>query len=1815
MWLAPVGHQPRLKVVLVVLGCLVSCGLQAQENRGIEELRIRAEQAYLSGDLTGALPDFEKLVSLFPEEGCLHGRLAGCALTEPGRMTLARRHLRIANKMGCADVDLEFHRARLAQLEYDFERARDLYAAYLALAGKKARFKAEAERGALMSASVKWSPNEAVGLEVRDRISADPKAAFRFFRPETPGLRLVNVPVALRSKADLKTDPERMAFHDGDTVLVYSSLGKKGQFGWDLFRISLAGGSYGKEERLSDQVNTVFDERDAYLSPDGVLYFSSDRPGGLGGYDIYAVSWANGQPVGEVYRLPFPINSVNDDAFFIPEPDGGAWFASNRAAEQGRVHAYRVSLSEQPFVAGTVAWVEEEVESAKLTLRVYENGEIRTEKDLRNVEANRVLLSENVEGTSVRVVLEDGEGRIVSEAFGNVETAWELQKQGGGWAMVERVEQDWAMLADLQETEPAKNTSEGGATETPSNAPEGAQGSSVQAAVVQASEVSNWSAWVSSQMEVESAALALDDGVEDASAAPPSENTADAATTGDSNATSTEVTGVVDPARELETSGSEGEGGGQESDVAQSQSSDPLNAVDSETGTSLPEGRPITSSSAGVPDAKADVAFDAGKAPDQAQLSLMLEEDEEAVVALWEEKLNRILVLESGFLDEPDMRKAGELFDLMEEVEAWSPEASMVDIRYRDGADFTEIREMLEAWSYAVQSASKASLAKLAGDAVMAVRRQKLALRELREAGGADVMAAMYSWSDWRDAQRGIEGVDPALGEWTIEAGDAVIEQWEEGLAAGEEVWSRKLRSGWRGDWLTLQDMEVSRNKEIWNEVRSELVLEKADEELAAKRALDATAAAEALAVETAAAEALAVETAAAGAAAAEALAVEAAVAEAAAAEAAAAEAAAAEALAVEAAVAEAAAAEAAAAEAAAAEAAVAEAAAAEALAVETAAAEAAVAEAAAAEAAAAEAAAAEAAAAEAAAAEAAVAEAAAAEAAALEASSSAATSSETESNSSVTYAPIPSDPFGGDVTSTLIGFVFPSRRADGEAMTDENGGLALGEFAQLWQSALTASSKVEKAWSRFVAGPGQEGIPMINTPQEVNAMEKKTAEAYLQLRAVMLSTLDEAVERDVQTGMKAAEEWEAFSAVAGLDRKDGRVVQLGELVQNARASEIRRNRRKGEDIADSNAETASMGSRYFQQQEEERLAFEAATAWRTLANAWSNLQRELEAEAEALAMLEKERTNATGVEPGQASEADSREAANASNVSGQSRVTGDLVLTDWKDVPFGEEATDSESRAWGFLLDEAVIALENEQNVAKTWIPEDVRLVEAWLQWRALRRVNQAEDLTGSALSEWEKSLFFAEREVRDAWEKMDLNGFERRHATAEDSASAAQNVESETSLESALPEGLGLVEARDNTPGVAEAAMAVNDERALRYGVVLPEAQVIGRGGGRYNGLTIRPITRASIEQAILGKSPANGGGEEEASETFSVGSGAPVAKGVEYKVQVGAFRKSLPAALFASFDPMWAQSLPNGITRYMAGSFDAYDPAVVARDAIRALGYSDAFVVRFVDGERVRAARPPAEELAAERSDRPVEVAGLGQSASEEAAAMGAGRVNAAAARETSAMPSRAEEIPTWNDVQGRVYSVQVGAFRGVPDGASLSKLGTLTREDAGTDGWLRLFSGRFATEGEAARHRDGLRSDGRKDAFVVVYINGRRIPLLEASTTATGGLPDMGTESVPTEVSAGIPETSSNLSNVVAQWRVELGEYASTIPVRLANAILDAPLRWEIRSSREQGMTRYLTQPVASLEEATSWLEQARDMGFSQARLIELSRGKE
>ena len=74
-------------------------------------------------------------------------------------------------------------------------------------------------------------------------------------------------------------------------------------------------------------------------------------------------------------------------------------------------------------------------------------------------------------------------------------------------------------------------------------------------------------------------------------------------------------------------------------------------------------------------------------------------------------------------------------------------------------------------------------------------------------------------------------------------------------------------------------------------------------------------------------------------------------------------------------------------------------------------------------------------------------------------------------------------------------------------------------------------------------------------------------------------------------------------------------------------------------------------------------------------------------------------------------------------------------------------------------------------------------------------------------------------------------------------------------------------------------------------------------------------------------------------------------------------------------------------------------------------------------------------------------------------------------------------------------------------------------------------------------------------------------------------------------------------------VESGWRVELGRFSSTIPVRLANAILDAPLDWEIRSERRGTETVYLTRLTSDQAEAEQWMAESRRSGFSSARLLE------
>jgi Tol biopolymer transport system component len=90
-------------------------------------------------------------------------------------------------------------------------------------------------------------------------------------------------------------------------------------------------------ENVGAAVNTVFNEQHPALSPDGLsLYFVSDRPGGAGGFDLYAAHRAS---VDAPWDDPIPIEPLNSAASeFAPAFDPGGhllFFGSERAGGCG----------------------------------------------------------------------------------------------------------------------------------------------------------------------------------------------------------------------------------------------------------------------------------------------------------------------------------------------------------------------------------------------------------------------------------------------------------------------------------------------------------------------------------------------------------------------------------------------------------------------------------------------------------------------------------------------------------------------------------------------------------------------------------------------------------------------------------------------------------------------------------------------------------------------------------------------------------------------------------------------------------------------------------------------------------------------------------------------------------------------------------------------------------------------------------------------------------------------------------------------------------------------------------------------------------------------------------------------------------------------------------------------------------------------------------------------------------------------------------------------------------------------------------------
>ena len=99
---------------------------------------------------------------------------------------------------------------------------------------------------------------------------------------------------------------------------------------------------WSKPINLGAEINTEYDEVFPYIRPDGVLYYASNKPSGMGGLDIYEVKKKDETSWGIPENMKSPINSSYDDFALIwgktlekGNFDMG-YFSSNRLGLGGR---------------------------------------------------------------------------------------------------------------------------------------------------------------------------------------------------------------------------------------------------------------------------------------------------------------------------------------------------------------------------------------------------------------------------------------------------------------------------------------------------------------------------------------------------------------------------------------------------------------------------------------------------------------------------------------------------------------------------------------------------------------------------------------------------------------------------------------------------------------------------------------------------------------------------------------------------------------------------------------------------------------------------------------------------------------------------------------------------------------------------------------------------------------------------------------------------------------------------------------------------------------------------------------------------------------------------------------------------------------------------------------------------------------------------------------------------------------------------------------------------------------------------------------
>ncbi|MBL4657159.1 MAG: PD40 domain-containing protein [Flavobacteriales bacterium] len=140
------------------------------------------------------------------------------------------------------------------------------------------------------------------------------------------------------------------SYSSGMTEMYFSSNRPGGFGGIDIYSVKkLPNGEWGKVINLGPSINTIYNDDAPFIHPDNkTLFFSSAGHGTMGGYDIFKSTLKDDGTWEMADNLGYPINTTDDDIYFVLSADGKrGYLSSGRKGGYGEQDLYLVHLTDE----------------------------------------------------------------------------------------------------------------------------------------------------------------------------------------------------------------------------------------------------------------------------------------------------------------------------------------------------------------------------------------------------------------------------------------------------------------------------------------------------------------------------------------------------------------------------------------------------------------------------------------------------------------------------------------------------------------------------------------------------------------------------------------------------------------------------------------------------------------------------------------------------------------------------------------------------------------------------------------------------------------------------------------------------------------------------------------------------------------------------------------------------------------------------------------------------------------------------------------------------------------------------------------------------------------------------------------------------------------------------------------------------------------------------------------------------------------------------------------------------------------------------